>query len=114
MSELDLYFGVGALIAGVYCIYQAIKMKKTGIICATLLLDSQTKMMKCKNIGEFLSRVIMPTMVLGIVLLLYGVVTMVDLYLYESDLAVFAVMALTMGALIWFAVVTNKAKKEYY
>ncbi len=114
MTELDLYFGIGALIAGIYCVYQAIMMKKTGIVCATLLLDSNTKIKKCKNIGEFLNLVIMPTMILGIIILLYGVVTLVDIYVYECDIAVYVVMALTMGALIWFAIVTNKAKKAYY
>lgn len=112
--SIDLYFGVGALIAGIYCVYQAYVMKTKGIICATLLLDKETAKKKCKNIGEFLAMVIMPTFILGIIILLYGAVTLVDLYVVACGVWLYIVMGVTLAALIWFAMITGKAKKLYY
>ncbi len=115
MSEgIDLYFGIGGIIAGIYCIYQAILMRNTGFPSTTLVVDKETAKKKCKDMGAFLSKVIMPTFVLGIVIIIYGAVLLVNLYVMECEMVVYATMGITMAALIAFAVLTGKAKKEYY
>lgn len=113
-STIDMYFGVAAIVGGIYCLYQAFLMNKTGVICKSLLLDRETALKKCKDIGAFLSKVIMPTVVIGITILIYGIVTLVDVYVVECDIAVYILMAITVVILGWFAIVTKKAKEEFF
>lgn len=110
----DLFFGVGGLACGIYCIYSAVMMQKTGVICATLLLDKRTAKETCSDVGGFLVEVIPPTYGLGVATLIYGIVTLVDAYLVECEWIMMAVIVLAFAVLVWFGVVTSKSKKKYF
>ncbi|MFI3171635.1 MAG: hypothetical protein R3Y58_04605 [Eubacteriales bacterium] len=113
-SDLDLFFGLVGVACGLFCLYSAIRMRRTGIITESLLLDKETAKKPCKDIGTYLVEVIPPTVIMGIVLLIYGVLTLVDAYVYECYMVVMIMMVITLIALVWFGFVTSKAKKKYF
>lgn len=113
-SEFDSMFGLIALASGIYCLYSAFMMKKTGVANTTIVVDKETAKKKCKDIGAFLVMVIPPTFILGGVTTVYGAVSLISVYVVECTIAVFIMLALTMAVLIWFVVVTSKAKKKFY
>lgn len=112
--EFDLYFGLVAVGAGIYCIYASIMMKKTGVISTTLLLDKETARKKCSNIDEFLKAVIPPTLMIGMLTVLYGALLLINLYVMECGIVLYISMGVTLLALFWYAIITRKAKEKYY
>ncbi|MFI3207955.1 MAG: hypothetical protein R3Y40_02340 [Eubacteriales bacterium] len=113
-TEMDLLFGVLGLACGIYCLYSAFMMSRTGIVSTTLILDKETAKKKCTNIGEFLVEVIPPTIGLGIATMFYGVVILIDTYVVECYWVSLFSIVLSVAALVWFAIVTSKSKKKYY
>lgn len=113
-SEMDALFGILAFGSGIYCLYSAITMQRTGNIAANLVLDRETAKKKCKNVGEFLYKIIPPTYILGSITTAYGVISLVDAFLVECPMAVNISLVVTIVAFIWFAVATSNAKKKYY
>lgn len=114
MSEFDLFFGLVAIGCGLYCLYSAYMMKKTGIISKTLMLDQETAKLKCTNVGEFLLSVLPCTIILGIVVTMYGAIILLDSYVVDCGIILTILLLLSGAVLIWFAVVTSKAKKKYF
>ncbi len=113
-TGFDYYFGIGSILVGLYCIYAVYSMKTTGKICTIILLDKETAAKPCKNTGEYIMSVIPAVMILGVVLIIYGIITLLAIY-YEQLFAIsMCMLVITLLALIWFGVVTTKAKKKYF
>ena len=113
-SSMDLYFGLVGIACGAYCLFWAVKMKTTGEICKTLLLDKETAKKPCKNVGEYLMMVIPPTFVLGIVLMAYGIITLIDSYVVSCFGVMIAFLVISFVVLVWYGSVTTKAKRKYF
>ena len=114
MEEMDLFFGVIGVACGLFCLYSAFNMRRTGTITESLLLDKETAKKPCKDVGAFLVEVIPPTAILGVFILAYGIITLVDAYIVECYVVVMVMMVITLAVLVWFGFVTTKAKKKYF
>lgn len=113
-TEFDLFFGIGAIIAGAYCLYAAIMMKKAGVVTEALFLDKETALKKCKDKAGFVKMVLLPTIVLGLTILVYGALLIVNVYVVECFIATYVLLAITMVVLVWFAIITKKARNQFY
>ncbi len=113
-SELDLYFGAGSILCGLYCFYAVYSMKTTGKICTTLLLDKETAKKPCKNIGEYLVSVIPSVMILGIALIICGAIILLSVYYEDLFYLYMLTVGIALAVLVWFGMVTSKARKKYF
>ncbi len=114
MTSFDGLFGIIALVCGGYCIYAVILMKKTGEINKTVLLSKDDNPKKCKDTQAYLRCVIPKVMALGIITMLYGVISLVDSYVQKLGVAIPIMIVLLCIVLIWYGVSTANARKKYF
>ncbi len=114
MEGLDLLFGLFGLGCGLYCMYSAYMMKKTGIINETLLVDQVTRTKKCKDKTAFIQETNGQVWLLGIAATLYGTVCLLHAYVIKLDVLLWVIMALFFADLVMFSIKINKVKKKYY
>lgn len=113
-SEWDLYFGIGSIACGLYCFYALFNMKTKGKICAVLLLDKETAKKQCKDVGAYLVEVMPPVTVLGTGITAYGIITLLYIYNEQLYLPMMIMLVVTLAILVWFGMVTTKARKKYF
>lgn len=113
-TELDLVFGLIGIGSGIYCLFSVYMMRKTGIICKSLFIDKVTEHKKCKDTGAFLVEVLPVTIILGIVTMLYGISILVNSFVVTCTIAVGVLLVAAFAVIVWFAVISNKAKKKYF
>lgn len=114
MNNLDGLFGFLAVACGLYCIYAYIMMKKTGEINTTILLSKDINVKKCKDKEAYLKEAMPMVLMLGIVAVFYGAVSLFESYIMTIKYLVPISIVIFGGALVWFAVVTTKARKKYF
>lgn len=101
--------------AGIYVLYAAFLMKTTGEIKTSFLMSKDVNLKKCKDLEGYKAFVFPKMIIFGVVTLLYGVVGIVNSYVYPFPMAVYAVfMAIFMIVLIWFAVQTKKGIRMFW
>lgn len=114
MESMDLLFGLIGVGMGLYVLYATIMMQKTGEINQSLLLDKNTNPNLCKNKEAYINKVKPCMWVLGISALLYGAIMLINAYVVAIPNISLAAIGVFFIIIIWFAVVTMKAKKEFF
>lgn len=113
-SDLDLILGITSIVASFYCFYTSIGMKKTGKINKSLLLDKQTDVSKCKNTAEYIKKATPLINLLGVTLLIYGTVSIAEIYYSELYWVMVAAIVICFGVVVLYGMLTSKLKKQYF
>ncbi|MFI3212214.1 MAG: hypothetical protein R3Y24_02635 [Eubacteriales bacterium] len=98
---------------GIYIMVQGINMKKTGVIPEGLLVSKKVNLNSIKDKAGFIQYMFLPTMILGVLGLLSGVVGTVNDYMSGLDVITAILSGLFLIALIAFYVMDIKAQKKY-
>lgn len=114
MGNLDGLFGIVAVACGLYCFYAYYMMKKTGEINTTILLSKDMNVKKCKDKDAYLREAMPMVLVLGIASVFYGAVSLFESYVMTIKYMLPISIVLFGVAIVWFAVVTTKARKKYF
>ena len=128
MGNMNLFFGLIMSGCGVYCLYQWLKIKKSGSVPdGNMILPRGASMNECIDAEEFL-RAIMPRfMVFGLIILFFGLVTLADYYLDFLNLWTAALTPgmrllvlelvtciIPFGVVIWFAVCLRRTQNKLF
>lgn len=114
MDSMGTFFGVVGIGAGLYCLYGYLLMIRRHEIPKGIMLPKDVDPGKCKDVNGYIKKTSVPLLVLGLLLVIYGVLEMVNQYAVAVETPVFAAMVLSMVALIWFALCTKKANQTYF
>lgn len=114
MDSMGTFFGVVGIGAGLYCLYGWIVMMRKREIPKGIMLPKDVDPRKCRDVESYIKKTSIPLLVLGLILVIYGVLELVNQYVMKIDTPVFAAMILSMAALIWFALCAKKANQTYF
>jgi len=106
-----LVFDIIILLYGVYAVISAVRMKKTGIPSAILLSREETG--KVRNEKEFCRCMVQPTVTLGIMGILYSVVTLLNRYVFKQGLVELFGVVCFLIVCGWYVKELRKAKERY-
>ena len=107
-------FGILGIGAGLYCIYAFYIMKTKGILNQNITLPKGVDEKSCKDIKAYIKKISLPLLLLGIVLVFYGALELINAYFMEVGIALSFAIAVVLAVLLWFAAVTRKCNKEYF
>lgn len=111
---MDSLFAIIGLGAGVYCIYAYVMMRTKGEINKTIFIPKDLRLMKCKDEKGYIKDTSLSLLILGIVLLLYAGIEIINKYVMSLRAGLGVALFLVAAALVWFATVTKKANKKYF
>lgn len=111
MENLFAVIGIGA---GAYCLYAYVMMSKKKEINQNILLPKGVDARKCKDRDGYIKAVSLPLLVLGIVLLLYGGMEVLNAYVFDIGSWLFLGIGVVFVVLIWFAMAVKKANRTYF
>lgn len=114
MDSMGTFFGIVGIGAGIYCLYGYLLMIRRHEIPGGIMLPKDTDPKKCKDIKAYIRKTSTPLLVLGILVLIYGIMEMVNQYVASIGGAMLPAIILVMAALIWFGVCTKKANQTYF
>lgn len=114
MSGLDGIFGLIGVGCGFYCLYGYYMLKFKGKIIPSLFLPKDTNMKKCKDYMGYCSEAQAPTLILGVVVLVYGAVDLYNMYVRDTGSLLGGMIVLVFAALFFFAVRIKKINKKYF
>ena len=112
--EMELFFAIVSIVCGGYCIYGFYQAKTKGVIVESLYLDKDTAQKTCNDKKEYIKVISMPSLVLGIGLLLYGGLTLYHGFVSPCYWIMQGSLLVILGILVWFGVITTKAKRKYF
>lgn len=113
-DSMDVLIGVVCLIFGVYCLYAYAVMKKTGVINTTILMPKSVRPEKCKDKEAYLKRMLPKVLMLGIMLILYSGVELLNYFYMKNTSVAFTALAVFTLVLIWFGYSVSRAAKQYF
>lgn len=114
MSGLDGIFGLFGVGCGLYCLYGYYMLKFKGEIIQSLFVPKDTNLKKCKDYKGYCSEAQFPALLLGIVVLAYGLVDLCNTYVCKVGGILVGMIILVFAALIFFAVRIKKINKKYF
>lgn len=114
MNSMDMLFGIIGVAMGIYVLYAAYMMKKTGEINQSLLLDKDTNPVMCKDKEGYMKKVMPCMWVLGFGALLYGGIMLINANLISIPTISLISIGVFLIIILWYAVVTMKAKKQFF
>lgn len=98
-------------IMGIMVIYQAVRMKKTGIPSQILIPKEEQPVLK--HAKEFCSRMYQPTILFGSIISLYGAADIVNRRMFKVPAAEFLLVACFLAASFWYIRRLRKVKEEH-
>lgn len=100
---------------GVYSLYTVYAMKQTGEIKKGWLISNQIDVDTCKDKEGYINFISIRTIILGIIIIIYGGIGVINSYLFELPSSlIYGSMIVFFICLIWFAVSSSKANKVYF
>lgn len=110
-DTIMLIFDIVILLYGVYAAASAVRMKKTGIPSAILLSKEESG--RVRNAKEFCGCMYQPTLIFGVLGCLYGVVALLNQYVFRQSLIeIFGVVCFLIVC-GWYVKELRKAKERY-
>ena len=106
--------GIAALCCGIYALYSAARMKRTGEISASALLGKECTEKRCKDTKTYIRRAMPALIVFGVAAVIYGVIDLISCYIYSMVLVDLAGIMVFLLVIIGFAVYTTQLKKIYF
>src|SRR5699024_11328238 len=97
-----------------YCIYGYMLMMRKRQIPKGIMLPKDEDPKKCKDVEAYIKMTSTQLLLVGILLVAYGVLELINTYEVAMPIPIFAVIVLAMVALVWFAVRTKKANNTYF
>lgn len=114
MNGMGSFFGIVGVGAGIYCIYGYMLMIRKRQIPKGIMLPKDEDPKKCKDVEAYIKMTSTQLLLVGILLVAYGVMEFINTYAVAIPIQIFAVIVLAMVALVWFAVRTKKANNTYF
>ena len=115
MDDFGGLFGIIGLVGGIYVFYTAFKMRATGDMGNPVLMPKGYNPNKCKDKAAYMAAAFPRMLILGAMMLIYGVMDIYNSYVQAVPLAVFwAVLILLMAVLVWFSVAVYKLNQKYF
>lgn len=108
------FFGIVAIGTGLYCLYGYIMMVKNRQITKGILLPKDVEPRQCKDVDGYIKMTSIPLLVLGILLLVYGMAEFINQYVVQLGMILWGSLILAVATLAWFAVMTKKANAKYF
>ena len=79
-----------------------------------IMLPKDEDPKKCKDVEAYIKMTSTQLLLVGVLLVAYGVMEFINTYAVAIPIPIFAVIVLAMVALVWFAVRTKKANNTYF
>ncbi|MDR1017581.1 MAG: hypothetical protein LBM02_02640 [Lachnospiraceae bacterium] len=112
--DLDMIFGVSFIACSLVFFYAYVKLKFKKEVTPWLYLPKDGDPKKIKNIEAFIDTMANPTLILGIVLLLYGVLNILIIYIKIESKWFYVALVLIMLGVFWFFRMDKQATSLYY
>lgn len=98
---------------GVYLFYAALKMKQTGSLEGSILVNKNTDLKKAKDIPGYISYMFPKSMVVACVIVLSGGIGLYHAYVGAIELLQYIAMGITFLVLILYGVCSFRAAKRF-
>lgn len=111
-----MFFDLISIGCGCYILYTWLKLRTAGILFPNNLLIPKDKSPKqCKNQEEYIRYILPKTLITGIVITVFGIVSLINEYakffgLLGSELLILG----SLVAIAWYGVCLGKAGKRYW
>lgn len=115
--QFDGYFSIldwVVLAFGVYALYAAWILKREGKIVKTFLVFKDSEGKRCKDIQGFAAHMSPKLWALGIVMIAYSGISLINTYVMTVSSLVWVMMAVFLAALLWYGMEVKKAMKIYF
>ena len=113
-SNMDMIFALAGLGSAVYCFYAVIMMKKSGIICRSLLLDKHTDISQCQDTEEYIKKATPLIILLGVGVLIFGVLALASIYYEVFYWPMIASIVICFAIVIVYGILISKLRKQYF
>lgn len=128
MGDINLVFGVITAGCGIYCLWQWIKIRKTGVIADnSMILPRDCTADSCIDLEEFLAQIMPRLLVFGVLITLFGLFGLADAAFGFLDqwmagatdgmrLLVLELVTciIPLAVVIWFAVCLRRIQKRLW
>lgn len=114
MDSMGSFFGIVGVGAGIYCIYGYMLMIRKRQIPKGIMLPKDEDPKNCKDVEAYIKMTSTQLLLVGILLVAYGVMEFLNTYAVSMTIPTFVVIVLAMVALVWFAVRTKKANNTFF
>lgn len=114
MDNYNQFLSVLVLAAGVYIVYEYVKMLKTGHISEILLLGKGTPESRCKDREAYTKRAYPAVLVLAIVTMAYGIVDFLNFFVVSMAMVDLVFLVIFLIVLFGYMIYTSKLKKKYF
>lgn len=115
-NSMFAFFDMISLGAGVYVLYVWYRLQAVGRLFEnSLLIPKDSRIKDCVDPDGYIRYLKPRLLVLGVFLLLFGIVSMVNRSLqFYGDSVELALIFVSLAVIIWYAVCNRKAVKEYW
>lgn len=114
MAGLDGIFGLIGVGCGLYCLYGYYMLKFKGEIVQSLFLPKDANIKKCRDFKAYSSEAQIPALILGVVVLLYGVADLYNTYVHRVESVLIVMIVLVFVSLVFFSIRIKKINKKYF
>lgn len=112
---MDSIWGLIALACGLYCLAGYWKMVKHGEIFKSILLPREVNLKDCKDIRRYRKEAAPKVLVLGLVVILWGICDLMCTSMGIDNIYVFWIsFVIVFVAIIWFGITTSNLRKKYF
>ena len=108
------FIGIFVLCCGIYALYSFVIMKTKGEINASILLGKDYVYKKCKDKEAYIAKTAPALLIFGLVAVIYGVIDVINCYVYSMFAADMTAMVIFFVVLVWFGVYTRNLRNKYY
>ncbi len=106
-----LIFDVIVLIYGIYGIYSAFQMRKTGV--PSKILVSQEEIYKIRNAKEFCERMFKPTLIFGVMACAYSLVEALNQYVIRRGFVDILCAVCIVAGCVWYCRELRRVRAEH-
>ncbi len=110
--DVILIFDIILLVYGIYTIYSAFVMKKTQMPVKWLVPEQELK--KCRDAKGFAEAMYAKTVVFGVVVALFGLVSFLNRMLWLIAALEYAGIAVFLVACVVYVVLLNRTRRQYF
>lgn len=107
-----LIFDVLVFLYGIYTVYSAIVMKRTGQLSSWFRASGQER--PIRDIRGYIDYIYGRTIVMGVIAALFGVAGFVNDYIKAIPDIMKAMMMLFLTVVIWFYAIMSSAKRKFW
>lgn len=101
------------IVCGFYLIYSAVKMKKSGSLEGSMLVNKNADLKKAKDIPGYIRFIYGKSIALGILIIVNGLLGVYNTYAGGLDVLQYIIMGISLVVIILYGVFSVKAANKY-